>query len=217
MYGVLDVPLLFLELYEKHDIFLRSLGDRLHFRIPIWGKQLSKFGVIEGSRDNCAALFEDEECVLVFPGGAREVAKRRDEKYSLIWKERIGFARMAIEYGVTIVPFAAIGVEELFDIVADANDLLGTRIGRWARKLGVRNDIVFPLSVPTGKLERFYFQIQEPVRTEGRYTNSSDDDQCWRLREEVSRSVNDGISELLEFRENDPYRHIPSRAGIGSS
>jgi hypothetical protein len=35
--------------------------------------------------------------VLVYPGGGREVAKRKGEKYQLLWKERVGFARLAIE------------------------------------------------------------------------------------------------------------------------
>jgi len=50
--------------------------------------------------------------VLVFPGGAPEVNKRRGEKYQLMWKERIGFARLAIQYSYPIVPFAAVGAEE---------------------------------------------------------------------------------------------------------
>jgi hypothetical protein len=37
--------------------------------------------------------------VLVFPGGGREVTKRKGEAHKVIWKERTGFARMAIEHG----------------------------------------------------------------------------------------------------------------------
>ena len=36
---------------------------------------------------------ERGEAILVFPGGGREVMKRKDEDYVLIWKERLGFVR----------------------------------------------------------------------------------------------------------------------------
>jgi hypothetical protein len=42
------------------------------------------------------------------PGGAGEVFKGRGQDYKLLWKERLGFARMAIEFGYPIVPFAAV-------------------------------------------------------------------------------------------------------------
>jgi hypothetical protein len=34
--GVLDVPFLVLELYERRGVFLRALGDHLHFQVPLW-------------------------------------------------------------------------------------------------------------------------------------------------------------------------------------
>jgi hypothetical protein len=33
-------------------------------------------------------------------------SKRKGEHYKLIWKERVGFARLAIEHGIPIVPVA---------------------------------------------------------------------------------------------------------------
>lgn len=214
-YGILDAPLLFLELYETRGIFLRSLGDRIHFNVPFWGKQLEKYGVIVGSRDHCAALFEDNECVLVFPGGAREVSKRKDEKYRLVWKERVGFARMAIEYGATIVPFAAVGAEDLFHIVADADDLFQTRPGRWLKKLGIREDVVWPFSIPSGKLERFYFQIQPPISTSEFAGQGDDTERCWEIRERVAAAIEEGVQELIEYRREDPLRRLPSRSKMG--
>ena len=56
--GVLDAPMLFEELFLRHNIFLRSLGDRAHFQIPGWRQMLHRYGVVEGTRANCAALME---------------------------------------------------------------------------------------------------------------------------------------------------------------
>ncbi len=38
------------------------------------------------------------ELVMVFPGGAREVNKRKNERYKLV-ENRLGFARLAIQHG----------------------------------------------------------------------------------------------------------------------
>ena len=56
--GVLDVPLLAMELYERRGIFVRSLGDHLHFQLPLWRDLVSAFGVIEGTRENCRAAMQ---------------------------------------------------------------------------------------------------------------------------------------------------------------
>jgi 1-acyl-sn-glycerol-3-phosphate acyltransferase len=103
LYGVLDVPFLMRELYLARGIFVRVLGDHAHFRIPLWGRFLTEYGVVDGTPKNCAALLEAGQVVLVFPGGGREVAKRRGEKYRLLWKERLGFARMAIAHQALVL------------------------------------------------------------------------------------------------------------------
>ena len=36
IYGVLDSPLLYEKLYKEKGIVLRSLGDHLHFDVPVW-------------------------------------------------------------------------------------------------------------------------------------------------------------------------------------
>ena len=73
---------------------------------------------------NFYRLMKQGEAVLLFPGGVREAFKRRNEKYELFWPTQPEFVRMAIKHDAIIVPFAAVGAEDSFDIVADARDLL---------------------------------------------------------------------------------------------
>ena len=68
---------------------------------------------------NCFHLLQSGQSVLLYPGGGREVAKRKGEKYKLMWKEETDFVRLAMRFGAVIVPFAAIGVEEAFDVLLD--------------------------------------------------------------------------------------------------
>ena len=55
--------------------------------------------------------------VLLFPGGAREVVKRKDEAYQLMWKETPDFVRLAAKCKALIVPFAAVGADDAYDVI----------------------------------------------------------------------------------------------------
>ena len=216
IFGLLDVPFMFLELYNATGIRLRALGDHVHFRIPFWRDLLRNFGVVAGTRENCAALMEQGECVLVFPGGAREVAKRKGERYKLIWKQRLGFVRLAIRHGCTIVPFSALGADDAFDILLDADDLMKSPLGKILRKLNVRVDALLPLvrgigPTPIPRPERFYFQFGEPIPTVEHRGRDQDDEVCHALRAQVATSIETGIVELKQIRDRDPDRALAPR------
>ena len=144
LFGVLDAPMLIAELYRLAGIVLRPLGDDLHFKVPGWAWATRRIGAVPASPDACARLMRAGEAILVFPGGAREVAKRKGEKYKLVWGERTGFARLAIQHACTIVPFSCVGVEDAFDIVADAEDIAASPLGRALERLGIDRERMFP-------------------------------------------------------------------------
>ena len=121
--GVVDAPLLAAELWERGRM-VRSLGDRAHFKIPGWRDALTRMGVVEGTREITSELMRRGELVMVFPGGGREVNKRRNERYKLVWKNRLGFARLAIQHEYPIVPFASVGAEHGIDILLDSDSPL---------------------------------------------------------------------------------------------
>jgi 1-acyl-sn-glycerol-3-phosphate acyltransferase len=212
--GVLDVPLLVFGLYEQRGIFLRSLGDHLHFRIPLWRDLLTHFGTVDGTRENCRALMRAGESILVFPGGGREVFKHKHEKYRLIWKERVGFVRLAVEHGYAIVPLAAVGAEECYDILVDSDELLATPLGPLLRRLAPRPDEIPPLVRGIGPLprpERFYFHFGRPIDTRPYAGRQRDAALCMALRERVRGGVERGLRRLLAERARDPQRALRAR------
>lgn len=216
LYGVLDVPFMYAALFRRAGIALRPLGDHIHFAIPIWRDILKKYGVVDGTRENCAALMEAGECVLVFPGGAREVAKRRGEKYQLIWGERLGFVRMAIQHGCTIVPFSAVGVEDAYDIVIDGEDIMRSPLGGLLRKLRIRSDVLIPLAkgvghTPVARPERFYFRFGPAVPTQQHAGSADNDAVCHAVRTQVGDAIEAGIETLIAYRETDPLRSLRAR------
>lgn len=219
IYGLLDVSLLGAAIYHERGVVVRGLGDRLHFEIPGWGELLKSFGAVVGSRENCARLMRAGAHILVYPGGGREVAKRKGEAYQLIWKERTGFARLAIEHGYPIVPFASVGAEECYDILVDADDIMKSPLGVFLERSGIAEkflrggDAIMPLSRGLGftmlpRPERFYFSFGTPIDTT-RFAGRHEDTETLRcLRDEVRDAVRAHIEKLLAVREKDPKRYL---------
>jgi len=219
IYGLLDIPMLGLEIYEKTGRTVRGLGDHNHFALPIWRDMLRRIGAVRGTRENCARLFAAGEAVLVFPGGGREVMKHKHEQYQLIWKERIGFARLSIQHRVPIVPFASVGVEDMFEVVVDADDILRSPAGDLLRALRLteqpwfrHGEILPPIARgrgfgPLPRLERQYFLFGQPIDTTRFAGRHEDREACLALRNEVQGAIETQIGQLREVREADPERY----------
>jgi 1-acyl-sn-glycerol-3-phosphate acyltransferase len=210
VYGVLDAPMLVAEIYQRHGVLLRSLADRAHFAVPAWRDMLAAGGCIVGTPENCSQLMQQGHHVLVFPGGGREVAKRKGEEHQLVWKNRTGFARMAIEHGYPIIPVAQLGADDALTITVDANDLMQTTVGdmirdnRLLNRLTRGGDMLFPLvrgvaGLPIPRPHPFWFHIGTPIPTD--LYNPDDDDDRWMLREIVAQSILDAMDQLRQLRE----------------
>jgi 1-acyl-sn-glycerol-3-phosphate acyltransferase len=215
LFGVLDVPLLTLGLYRLRGVYPRALGDHLHFHVPIWRDLLWRLGVVDGTPDNCHALMAAGETILVFPGGAREVFKRKGEQYQLLWKTRAGFVRLALQHGYSIVPFAAVGADECYEILLDAGDVLGSPLGGLVAPLPRVGELpplvrgIGPTLLP--RPERFYFAFGDPIDTASWQTRANDDTFCFTVREQVRTAVEDRLNFLLATRAADPGRSVAGR------
>ncbi len=124
LYGVLDSPMLIDYLYNEHQVAVVSIADHSHFYLPLWRSVVKKFGAVDGVPAYVREAMQEGYSILVFPGGGREVLKREGEQYQLIWKQRYGFLKLAQEFGYDIVPFSALGGDEVFDIGFDANKVV---------------------------------------------------------------------------------------------
>lgn len=209
--GVLDLPLICAELWERGRI-VRALGDHAQFKVPGWRNMLKSLGVVEGTRANCAELMQRGELILVFPGGGREVAKRKGERYKLVWKNRMGFARLAIQYGYPIIPFASVGADDAVDIVVDAdNPLLAPERLLVEKILGSPDS--WPLwrgigPTPIPRPERQYYWFGEQIQTT---SVRSDDTAVREVRDSTKTAVEYGIQFLLNEREHDKNRSLIGR------
>ncbi len=215
--GVLDIPFFYIALRENTGVRLRGLAHKLGFKSPVTRALLHSLGAVEGTRENCHELMKTGEHILVFPGGGREVSKTKDQKYQLLWQERIGFVKMAASHGYPIIPLASVGAEECYDIRLDRNDLLKTPIGSWIKRVADRFDHVIkfdeiPPLLVTGwggtilpRPERFYFKFMPPIET--KHVSPDDEIGCQKIKAETKLALEAGIADLLSFRESDPLRN----------
>jgi 1-acyl-sn-glycerol-3-phosphate acyltransferase len=214
LFAFMDLPFMMSELWRREQLIVRGLGDHAHYAIPGWRDLLTMCGMVRGTRANTAELMRRGEHVLVFPGGNREVNKRKGEKYQLIWEQRTGFAKIAIQHGYPIVPFAAVGAEEMLDVLVDDNNPIYAKFTEivkkttgWPMQPLVRG--IGPTVIP--RPERLYFSFGKPIPT-AEYTDDLNLTGAARyVRDHAKRDVEHQIDVLLAERERDPRRRLTSR------
>jgi hypothetical protein len=84
--------------------------------------------------DAMRSLFARGESVMVTPGGPLEGCRSIRDRYHVRWGDRHGYLKLAIKYGLPIVPTAGTGVDETF---------IGLNDGyAWGKRLGL------PMTLP---------------------------------------------------------------------
>lgn len=214
LYGILDGPLMLLDVYEKTGIYFRSLGDRFHFHVPGWREMLLEGGAVHGTPEVCAKLMKSHQHIMVYPGGAREVMKNQGEQYRLVWKNRTGFARMAMQHGYDIIPFAALGADDAWSIRYDSQRFRQSLLGKVATKTGLL-DSVFRGGDTLGPLvsgvagttiprpEKMYFMFGERISTAQMQDDFQNRDAQWQVRHQVEAAIYNQLDELRAIRAKD--------------
>lgn len=214
LYGLLDAPLMAQGIYERTGIYFRSLGDHFHFVTPGWGRLLLAFGAVDGTPVNCSRLMQAGAHIVVYPGGAREVMKNRGEEYRLVWKRRTGFARMAMQHGYDIVPFAAIGADDAYAIRYDSRAFRHSLPGRLAERSGLLQrffrggDTLGPLvtgvaGLPIPRPEKMYFLFGERIPTHHLQAVAQSRQAQWQLRQQVEQAIYQQLDALFAIRARD--------------
>ena len=214
--GLLDVPFLVLGIHDETGVLVRALGERQHFRVPVWRDLLGHFGTISGTREDTRRLMRAGAPILVFPGGGREVARRRGDHYPLVWRERIGFARLALEFGYPVVPFSMIGVDDMWDVVVDADDPLYAPARALASRLDIEADLLWPIvrglgPTPLPRPQRIYGRIGPAIDARAFGSAWEDARGAAALRDVVRAAVAAGIEDLRRERREDPARDLVPR------
>ena len=100
-----------------------QLAHDLVFKVPGARASLSRWGTVPASPENMRRALERDAALLVYPGGDHETYRPSWESSKIDFAGRRGFARLAIELGVPIVPVVAIGGQETALFLGQGRDL----------------------------------------------------------------------------------------------
>lgn len=214
IYGLTDGFYLGAKAYLEKDIFMRALVDNMHMHVPVWRRIIEDLGMIPADRDNCTELMQAGQHVMVFPGGSREAFKNKGEDYQLMWKQRLGFAKMAIANNYDIIPVAAVGGDDMYTILWDSHDLMNSSFGQWLKKSGWADkylrhgELIPPIAKGIGitglpRPERIYIKVGDRIDTSAYNGDHENPTVLMDLRKEVEASMNEMIYELKAYRRND--------------
>ena len=119
--------------------FPRSMADRIWFKLPMLRSLFHATGAIEGNKANAIALLRQEQIVLTYPGGVREIMTSRFGEEHIRWEGRTGFAKVAIATQSPVIPVAGKGVNNGF-IFVTSGKWLGRILFRGILRMGPSYD-----------------------------------------------------------------------------
>ncbi|XP_048433090.1 phytyl ester synthase 1, chloroplastic isoform X2 [Pyrus x bretschneideri] len=228
--------LLGLEVYSLVEEFLREKSIMVRgvaHPALFWGKHgnlaqfdyLKIFGAVPVTAKNLFKLLATKSHVLLYPGGAREALHNKGEEYKLFWPDQPEFVRMAARFGATIVPFAAVGEDDMLELVVDYNDLMNIPVVSdylKAAKLDsikIRDEssgevaniqLFFPGILP--KIPgRYYCLFGKPIETKGKKEILKDKENANELYLQIQSDIENSLAYLIKKREEDPYRNVFDR------
>ena len=167
----------------------RGMGEYFFWRTPWLGGLATHMGTIVGTPENCVALLEAGECLMVFPEGARGANKPFRKRYQL---QRFGhgFMRLALATDTPIVPVAVVGAEEQQPGLANLEGL-GRALGLPSFPITISMPWLGPLGAPFALPVKYHLHFGEPLRFEGR---ADEEDETIEMKVEHVRHA---IAELL--------------------
>lgn len=114
------------------------------------GGIVEEIGAVPACRQSAFDAFRRGEHVLVFPGGDHDAAKPWARRNDVVFHGRTGFAQLALDAQVPIVPVVTAGAGESLIVLSDGArlaELLGLREGPRVETLPVSVSIPWGLSV----------------------------------------------------------------------
>lgn len=115
------------------------------------GPIVEQLGAKPASRESAASAFAAGEHVLVMPGGDVEAGKSFADRNKIIFGGRRGFAQLAIDSGVPIVPIVTAGAGETLFVITDGQKIArALRLHKLIRTKALPISIVLPYGLSVG-------------------------------------------------------------------
>lgn len=130
------------------------------------GSLLEALGARPAGKDSAHEAFADGHHLLVFPGGDLDAFKSWKDRNRVIFGGRTGFARLAMEHGVPIVPIVTAGVGESLMVIDSGERLARTlRLDKLLRLKALPISVTLPWGINVGAAAVFYLPLPSKMQT----------------------------------------------------
>ncbi|GFG29322.1 hypothetical protein Cfor_07326 [Coptotermes formosanus] len=99
------------------DRVIHTVADRFLFKMPGFSIISEVMNVIPGTVQICSNILKENNLLGISPGGVYE-AQFSNSYYTLLWKKRLGFAKVALDAKVPVIPVFTENVREAFRSVS---------------------------------------------------------------------------------------------------
>lgn len=179
---------------------VRFLIEDWFATLPFASPLIARAGAVRANRENAERLLRTGHLVGAFPEGTKGSLKYYKDRYKVQRFGRGGSVRLAMKTGVPIIPFAVVGSEEIYPVIAKAN-LLARTLG-----LGELPVAANLLLGPLGLLplpSKWIIRIGQPVDVARRGARGAEDEILVnRLANELRENVQQMVDDLLTRRKN---------------
>lgn len=169
--------------------------------MPVVGPLMTSVGAVRARKDLALAALAAGHKVVVFPGGNREAFRPTSQRYEVDLGGRTGWARLALEAGVPVLPVVFCGGHNGVVIASDNRWLARAlrmdkllRVDTWPLMLGLPFGVWlgpnFHLPLPV----KVRTEILPPVPTTG--LDPDDPDSARRLYDRVTGAMRDTMHRL---------------------
>lgn len=115
-----------------------------NFRIPFYRDFIMSLGIAAVSRRSCESILSSGpgRSIVIVVGGAAESLNARPGVADLVLRKRLGFIRLAIKQGASLVPVFSFGENELYDQMDNTE---GSKVFMYQKKMQSLLGFTMPL------------------------------------------------------------------------
>lgn len=148
-----------------------------NFRIPFYRDVIMALGIASVSRKSCEHILSSGagRSIAIVVGGAAESLNARPGTADLVLRKRLGFIRLAIKHGASLVPVFSFGENEVYDQLDNAK---GSKVFLYQKKMQAMLGFTMPLFHARGIFNCKYLKWERAPRWICIYSHVCHDRRC---------------------------------------
>lgn len=167
------------------------------------GPIVEHLGARPASRESAHEAFADGQHVVVFPGGDLDAAKKFTDRNQIVFGGRSGFAQLAMDEGVPIVPIVTAGAGESLLVLSDGERLArALRLDKLLRVKALPTSLSLPWGLNTGAVGMLPY-LPLPTKLQTRVLPAmvaEPDEDAQAYAERIHTAMQDALTEMTTGR-----------------